>query len=120
MSTPEVKTAVLSPANMEVHVVGVTHYVDAVRAAEGGPAVFVLVPEPTNPYDSNAIAVYVNGRQIGHVPSAMSGLYGPVLKHFADQGIQLQWNGETGGWEEGVYARFDSPTEKELKKLIAK
>lgn len=29
----------------------------------------VLVPEPENKYDSNAVAVYINGGQVGYVPS---------------------------------------------------
>ena len=30
-----------------------------------------LVPEPDNPYDSDAVAVYVNDKKVGHVPADM-------------------------------------------------
>jgi len=31
-----------------------------------------LVPEPTNPHDRNAIAVYVDGKQLGYVPAELT------------------------------------------------
>lgn len=45
----------------------------------GTPA--VLVREPTNQYDANAIAVYVDGRRIGYVPKKQNA----VLAQFIDQ-----------------------------------
>ncbi|PWR24811.1 hypothetical protein DKG74_07015 [Zavarzinia aquatilis] len=35
------------------------------RCRAGDPV--ELRPEPTNPHDSNAVAVYVSGRQVGYV-----------------------------------------------------
>lgn len=57
-------------------VVGESYYQDALRATgrvcsaggEGRPAfTAALVPEPENPYDSNAIAVYSPRGKIGHL-----------------------------------------------------
>jgi hypothetical protein len=52
-------------------------FVAALKA--GTPA--VLVREPANPHDPNAIAVYVDGRRIGYVPKKQNG----VLAQFIDQ-----------------------------------
>jgi hypothetical protein len=42
--------------------------------------VAVLVPEPENPYDPNAIAVQIDGRIIGYLPRAIAKEYLPGLK----------------------------------------
>jgi hypothetical protein len=42
--------------------------------------VAVLVPEPGNPYDSNAIAVQIDGGIVGYVPRATAQEYLPGLK----------------------------------------
>lgn len=39
-------------------------------AAEGQPA--WLAPQPANPHDPNAVAVVLNGRQVGYVPAAVA------------------------------------------------
>lgn len=41
--------------------------------------VAVLIPEPENPYDSNAIAVYVDGQGVGHLKRETARKYGPGL-----------------------------------------
>ena len=43
--------------------------------------VAVLVPEPTNPYDANAIAVQINGQVVGYLSRATAQEYLPGLKH---------------------------------------
>jgi hypothetical protein len=42
--------------------------------------VAVLVPEPTNPYDANAIAVQIDGQVIGYLPRATAQDYLPGLQ----------------------------------------
>lgn len=39
-----------------------------------------LVPEPDNPKDRNAIAVYVDGQQVGYVPATQCAAVGTVLR----------------------------------------
>jgi hypothetical protein len=53
--------------NMAVH--GESHYCDAVARCKGGEEV-ELRREPSNPYDSNAIAVLLasNGEMLGYIP----------------------------------------------------
>lgn len=44
------------------------------------PKVAELVPEPDNAYDRNAIAVYVDGVKVGHVPAELCGTVKKMLK----------------------------------------
>lgn len=56
-------------------IVGESHYQDALEAICGGKTknsierycVAYLLPEPDNPYDRNAVAVYINGLQVGYI-----------------------------------------------------
>jgi hypothetical protein len=59
-----------------VEVVGESHYQPAIRKAcdwkgPGEDTLFEcmaeLVPEPTNPYDPNAIMIKIDGRQVGYL-----------------------------------------------------
>ena len=43
--------------------------------------VAVLVPEPANPYDANAIAVQIDGQVVGYLPRATAQEYLPGLQH---------------------------------------
>lgn len=75
------------PGDVEVQVVGETFYAAAIREAErcgrpGLPHVAVLVPEPDNPHDHNAIAVFVNGFLVGHLPREVAAAVQPSLVAF--------------------------------------
>src|SRR6266480_2211819 len=60
----------------DLEVVGELAYQDTLWRLSGGTLrdrirrqiVAVLVPEPTNPYDANAIAVQIDGQVIGYLP----------------------------------------------------
>jgi hypothetical protein len=47
--------------------------------------VAVLVPEPHNPYDSNAIRVDIDGLQVGHLSASNAVRYGPGLRALMDR-----------------------------------
>jgi hypothetical protein len=55
---------------------------------EGGEKVFraILVPEPGNQYDSNAIAVYSDVGQLGYLPRDVAREFGPVFEAIESQG----------------------------------
>lgn len=64
-------------AEVDVEVAGESHHTDALerifRAADrpwGGVIMrtATLVPEPENPYDDTAVAVYIEGMRVGYVP----------------------------------------------------
>jgi hypothetical protein len=58
--------------------------------------------EPDNPYDPNAVAVYIAGRKVGHLPTPAAQAFAPVGRRLAEQ----QQVGAcsaiiTGGWDRG-------------------
>ena len=65
----------------------------------------VLVPEPTNPYDSNAINVQIDGSIVGYLSRSDAVDYGPGLrslmssteKYVALEGVLVSGNGEMIG-----------------------
>ncbi|WP_165555907.1 HIRAN domain-containing protein [Kribbella pittospori] len=67
----------------DLEVVGESHYQDALWAICGArvgqrvrePIVAVLVPEPQNPYDENAIAVYIGQHVVGYLDRETAAQY---------------------------------------------
>ena len=47
----------------------------------------VLVPEPWNDYDENAIAVVIGNQQVGHIPAELAEDYSPPLRAIAQAGF---------------------------------
>jgi hypothetical protein len=82
-SKVDVTTSRLLDGNIDLEVVGESHYQDAlwglcgeVRGARVRKAIIAtLVPEPDNPYDSNAIAVQIAGQKVGHLPAQTAAQY---------------------------------------------
>lgn len=63
--------------------------------------VAVLVPEPTNPYDRNAVAVVIDEQLVGYIPSEDTAAYSVVLGPLAAAGTYLGvparlWWGDDG------------------------
>ena len=61
------------PGSVEVQLPGEFYHEDEIRTVYehgslGSPLVAVLVPDPGNAYDSNAVAVSVNGEDVGFLP----------------------------------------------------
>ena len=75
--------------DIRVDVVGESHYQPAIRAAcdwkPGTDTQFhcmaELVPEPTNPYDRNAIKVTINGACVGHLSQQDAVTLGPAVQN---------------------------------------
>jgi HIRAN domain len=93
---------------LEVGVVGEGHYQDALSAIVGGkgpesvriPTQATLVPEPDNPYDPNAVAVYIAGRKVGHLPRPAAQAFTPVGRRLAEQRQVGACSATiTGGWD---------------------
>jgi hypothetical protein len=60
------------PGNVEVQIVGETFYIAEIKAATrrvppGSRLPAVLIAEPDNPHDENAVGVYLNGHRAGHL-----------------------------------------------------
>jgi HIRAN domain-containing protein len=87
VKAPAVSVSLLGGQD-DLEVVGELVYQDALWRLSGGTVgdrirrtiVAVLVPEPTNPYDANAIAVQIDGQVIGYLPRATAQEYLPGLQ----------------------------------------
>lgn len=72
----------------EVEVVGESHYQSTLERAAGDrqydgvsvDVVATLVPEPSNKYDKDAIAVQVGGRTVGYLSRGAARSYGPLVR----------------------------------------
>jgi hypothetical protein len=75
------------PGDVEVQVSGETFHAAAIREAchssrPGVPDVAVLVPEPVNPHDHSAIAVYINRFHAGYLSRQVAAAVQPALIAF--------------------------------------
>jgi hypothetical protein len=88
------------PLDEQVEVAGETHYVKGIKkvfAAARRPitnagatlenVACILVPEPWNPYDVNAVAVMVGVHQVGHIPAELAVEYAQSLGLLAASGV---------------------------------
>lgn len=79
-------------------VAGESNYLDAIRAIVGGHTEWtevttqaLLVPEPTNRYDRNAVQVVIDGNVVGYLPREDAARYVPLLTHL----VNHDWVGRT-------------------------
>lgn len=88
----------LPAGNHVVQVVGESNYQAALEQACNGsndagpnrPGVIAhLVPEPDNPYDSNAVSVHVNGMKVGHLSREDAVAYQARLLELRSAGVDL-------------------------------
>ncbi|ETW22188.1 hypothetical protein MGAST_21490 [Mycobacterium gastri 'Wayne'] len=79
----------------------------------------VLVPEPTNPYDPNAVAVYIDGLHVGYVPAVEAPRLQAIAFAYMRQGRQFVvlarvWACcENDHWSARVTLSFSEATEDE-------
>lgn len=93
-----------------VQVVGEAHHQEALSAICGGKTesghslstTAVLVMEPDNPHDSNAIAVIAGGNRVGYLGRQDATAYRPVLEALEKRGQVGACQAEIrGGWDRG-------------------
>ena len=78
---------VLAPGGDIREVVASAPYQEALEAIAGGKPGSTpdaekwahLIPEPDNPWDRNAVAVYIDGRKVGYLPRETSAAYAALL-----------------------------------------
>ena len=83
-----------SQGSEDVEVVGESFYQDNLWKLAGGRSQSgervrqeisaMLVAEVGNPYDANAVAVWINGRKVGHLSREIARLYRPGLLALQD------------------------------------
>jgi hypothetical protein len=107
----------LAPATLlqgqeTLEVVGESHYQDDLWRLAGGfsvdrvrfPVAAVLLPEPDNPYDTNAVSILIDGRLVGYLSRDDAAAYLPGLRrlmalHISPIALEGQIVG--GGQREG-------------------
>ena len=108
--------------NELVNVAGESHYQEALRALTGSDgsepvrieAEAVLVPEPENPHDPNAVMVQIRERLVGYLPRDAAVAYAPMLRSVAERGrtaaCEAMIAGRGGGDAVlGVFLRMPAP-----------
>jgi hypothetical protein len=111
-AAPQSIEVTLCDGDETLEVVGESNYQEALWSIVGGPTtepvrldvIAMLLPEPTNAYDSNAIAVWVNGLRVGYLGRDNAVRYRPGLLALYQKhgGIPVVLNGEIiGGGQRG-------------------
>lgn len=118
---------VTSDGKYAVQVVGESHYQEALKSVCGGktkdghhhPCHAALVREPRNEHDSNAIAVQIEGRKVGHLSRDDAAKYAAVMDKArtpvvaTDAIVRGGW--DRGGSDHGHYGvTLDLPAPAEL------
>lgn len=86
----EVKVVQLDPSTLRImnlrnvdsishRVVGISYWLTDRERDKFASAVYLLVREPKNEHDANAVAVYNKGRKVGHTTAARAALLAPLL-----------------------------------------
>lgn len=105
-----------SVESVRMRVKGVGHYIDDdERLTIGGPQ-NLLVREPDNPHDSNAVRVTtLEGRMIGHVSAARAKIIAPMLDELGPYGFIV--GGKSASAEENSFA-VDIPRAEALRRFV--
>ena len=91
-------------------VVGESHYQDALESICGGctedgvhhECVAVFAYDNDNPYDSNAVAVFVDGQLVGYVPRNLAPEFRSQMRDLNPQGAAVGCRALVkGGWDRG-------------------
>lgn len=87
--TPEYILDISKLDSLRARIVGVSHWVTFTERKEYGSSTYVLVREPRNPHDKNAIAVYGHGRKVGYVSRGKAASLAPLLDELGSQGFSV-------------------------------
>lgn len=105
------RNALVLRGGRTVEAVGESYYQDALARVCGGktydghqhPCIATLVPEPHNPYDRNAVGIYVDGQKVGHLSRSDAAAYQPLLARLANDGVVGTCTAMiVGGWDRGA------------------
>ena len=111
-------TATDCSGTASLEVVGESHYQDALRLVlnDSGPEVHaLLVPEPENPYDANAVAVWANGHKVGHLGREDAEVFQPIVQNLMDELGPIAVGGRVVGGSKdkpslGIWLDYDPPS----------
>lgn len=97
---------------IDIEIVGESFHEDYIRALRRrygqGDFEIVLVPEPENPHDHKAVAIYVDGGPVGHLSREMAPAWQPMVsaanaEGFIVAGVASIWGGSPDKPNLGVF-----------------
>jgi hypothetical protein len=103
------------PGGYQVAVVGESYYQENLDRVCGGRTEdghwydcwAILCPEPSNPYDPNAVAIYVDDLKVGHLSREAAKTFLPVARHLAGRraacAATVRGGWDRGGGDQGYY-----------------
>ena len=98
-------SATLYEGNVSLVVKGESHYVDQIQQVvrlHGREIVAILVPEPDNQYDPNAVSVWISGLKVGHLSSDDAAKYQrSIARLMEEEGNPIAVAGQIFGGEPG-------------------
>ena len=99
--SPKADARVL-PGGNRVEIVGESFYRKAISevialGGSGVPLWASLIPEPTNPYDPNAVKVVIAGKHVGHLSREVAIVFLPVAQKIRELGCEVQCSAIIGG-----------------------
>lgn len=95
-----------------VRAVGESYWVKPETVAALSVDHFIIVREPRNKHDANALAVYGGGRKVGYVSAARASTYAPLLDALSVSRVRVARDGEDG-------LRFRLPSLSALRRAVA-
>lgn len=95
-----------------VRAVGDSYWVKPETVAALSVDHFIVVREPRNKHDANALAVYADGRKVGYVSAARASTYAPLLDALGVSRVRVARDGEDG-------LRFRLPSLTVLRREVA-
>jgi hypothetical protein len=124
--------AVVVESQRDQEVVGEAQYQGVLERLAGGrsdlsanvPVSCVLLPEPHNPHDANAVAIQVDGATVGYLPRKDAAAFSPCLRAALVRHEIVQCSGLiVGGWENGpedrghfgIWLRLPDPADLEQR-----
>jgi len=72
-----------------------------------------LIPEPHNPYDANAVAVFIEGVQVGYLGREVAIVFSPVAARIRELGFEVRCAATIGGGRGAFGVELDLGTPDE-------
>ncbi|WP_141989628.1 HIRAN domain-containing protein [Rhodoglobus vestalii] len=104
-----------SVASTRMRVVGSANWVTDKQRAKYGGTDYLLVREPKNKFDVNAVAVYGKGRKMGYISAAKAAALAPILDPLPFDSFQI---GGTSVIENSIRLWVDVPKLPDLRNFV--
>lgn len=93
LESPSENPIIINGSNI-VNTIGSEYYQEAWEQIFENETTVELIPEPENPYDSNAVAVTINNQIVGHLTRTQAEQYIASITQLNESGYSLQVTGQ--------------------------